>query len=78
MSFVRITGDEKIDHGLDEIVAENVDVHLERMDNGIFWMSIRSAEDKREVHVWLSSKRTIKGSTEDQGWHERGAVSAPE
>jgi hypothetical protein len=40
---------------IDEIVAKNVDVHLEYMDDSDIWMSILDGKD--EYHIHIQTKR---------------------
>ncbi|HVY86499.1 MAG TPA: hypothetical protein VG943_15305 [Caulobacterales bacterium] len=42
--------------GLDEIVLDNVDVHIERMDKGVVWIGIyrRDKGERRRVSVFYS------------------------
>ena len=51
---------------LDEVVAEDVSVHLEQQDNNQWWMSLTDAAGGA-VHVWLTAKRAkIKGFVNDE------------
>lgn len=44
------------DGSLDEIVAENVMVHLEQMDDGYWWLGIKTAAGET-LHVDLQTRR---------------------
>ena len=46
------------DGTLDEVVASDCEFHLERMDTGQWWMSIRSGG--AEMHVTLYTPRGAK------------------
>jgi hypothetical protein len=46
------------DGQLDEIVATGCDFHLEQMDDGHWWLSVR--KDGWEVHCNLMTKRRAK------------------
>ena len=54
------------DGRLDEVVAQNCQFHLEQMDDGHWWMEIRTMDG--DVHVNLSSagRGVIKGSWRDE------------
>lgn len=65
MPIERVTNVYKTDHGLDEIVATNAYVHVERMDNNRIWMCVEA--DGRRIAAWFSAKGTIKAYVEDEG-----------
>jgi len=49
--------------GIDEIVAENVDIHIERMSDSEFWMGITPRANGKlkldeRLHVLFNTKRT--------------------
>lgn len=49
-------------HGkLDEVVAKDCSFHLEQMDACRWWMAVEVGG--KRVHIWLTSKARIKGST---------------
>ena len=51
---------------LDEVVAEDVSVHLEQQDDNQWWMGITDAAGGT-VHVWLTTPRAqIKGFVIDE------------
>jgi hypothetical protein len=50
------------DGTLDEIVAKDASVHLEQMDDEVWWLSVISGD--REVRVFLQSARPIKATIE--------------
>ena len=47
-------------HSIDDLFAEGCSVHLERMDNGFYWMGIYCA-DGREIHIDIVNKRNKRG-----------------
>ena len=48
------------DGSLDEVVAENAIVHLERMSDSLWWLSVESGG--KTVTVWLSGECKISAS----------------
>lgn len=34
---------------IDELVAENVSIHIERLDTGLYWMGITGPDGERQV-----------------------------
>lgn len=42
---------------LDDLVAEGVYVHLERMDEGSWWLKVGPDAEGKEVTVWLQTSR---------------------
>lgn len=65
MPIERVTNVYPEDHGLDEIVATGCYVHVERMDNNVFWMCVEA--DGRRIDVWLRARGTIKAHVEENG-----------
>lgn len=55
------SGGEYIDHGLDEVVGRNIHVHMERMDDGSFWMAFTKIAngllERDRTVVWLTAKK---------------------
>ena len=48
------------DGTVDEIVVDNVNVHIEQMDRGYWWMGIYGSEnDKRVLRLGFCSKKKI-------------------
>lgn len=45
--------------GLDELVASNVNVHIERLDTGHFWIGVHYP-DGTTWALWLHSKSAIR------------------
>lgn len=52
-----------IDGELDEIVASDASIHLERMDRGYWWMRV-SISNGQSVEVRFRSNRTIGADVE--------------
>jgi len=48
----------------DEIVASNVDVHIERMDDGMYWMAISKGSERQFVIFSTARNAKIYGRTE--------------
>jgi hypothetical protein len=64
-SIVEVRPDEGERIGvIDEIVAKGVDVHIERMDRGDYWMSI--SKDGEEWHLWFRCKGKLEMTGERQ------------
>ena len=56
------------DGSLDEIVANNANIHLEKMDDKTWWLCIGIRE--KEVRLYLTSKSNIKTSMNiEEGYH---------
>ena len=51
------------DGSLDEVVGNGVTVHLEQMDDGLWFLGVYGG--KKVVQVWLRSKRPIKANYEE-------------
>lgn len=47
------------DGSIDEILAINVNVHLEQMDDGFWWMGITHSDGTVD-HICLTTKRNAK------------------
>lgn len=58
------------DGSLDEVVAQNVTIHLEQMADNFWWMGVSSADDSHLVHVNFYSKRRIDAEADDQHAHD--------
>ena len=54
------------DGSLDEVVAQNVFVHLEQMADNAWWMGVSTPDDAHLVHVNFYSERVIEAEAEDQ------------
>lgn len=54
------------DGSLDEVVAQNVFVHLEQMADNAWWMGVSTPDNAHLVHVNLYSERVIEAEAEDQ------------
>lgn len=52
------------DGSLDEIVAEGVDIHLEQMNDGCWWLGIYKNNNTERQVLWLNSKKPITANTE--------------
>lgn len=59
----RVTGLDRDNLGLDELVANNVMVHIERLDNGHFYIGVHYADGSARA-LWLYSKRPITVTNE--------------
>ena len=44
---------------LDEIVLHNVDLHLEQMDDGYWWMGIYGRDNEKTLLLGFKSKKKI-------------------
>lgn len=47
------------DGELDELVCNNASIHIERINDGIWWMGIESPEGEL-YHLFFSSKKLVK------------------
>lgn len=56
MSHQRITAGPG-DNDIDEIVADFDEIHIERMDNGLFWMHLTRHNTPTGLHVWFTAER---------------------
>lgn len=54
------------DGSLDEVVAQNVFVHLEQMANNSWWMGVSTPDNAHLVHVNFYSEGVIEAEAEDQ------------
>lgn len=54
------------DGSLDEVVAQNVFVHLEQMADNSWWMGVSTPDNAHLVHVNFYSERVIEAEAEDQ------------
>ena len=54
------------DGSLDEVVAQNVFVHLEQMADNAWWMGVSTPDNAHLVHVNFYSERVIEAEAEDQ------------
>lgn len=54
------------DGSLDEVVAQNVFVHLEQMADNSWWMGLSTSDDAHLIHVNFYSDRAIEAEAEDQ------------
>lgn len=54
------------DGSLDEVVAQNVFVHLEQMADNSWWMGVSTPDNTHLVHVNFYSERVIEAEAEDQ------------
>ncbi|HUP62429.1 MAG TPA: hypothetical protein VNA69_18635 [Thermoanaerobaculia bacterium] len=59
------------DGSLDEVVATNVNVHVEQMAENAWWVGVSAADDSHLVHVNFYSDSRIDAEAEDQHVHER-------
>ena len=60
------------DGTVDEVVAKNVGVHVEQMDNGHWWMSIDGKQGRRMVLNFVREGTRIRLMVEDDGFHSSG------
>ena len=59
-------------HGeLDEVVADRCSVHLERMDEGFWWMKVY-LEDGTAIEVNLASNRPQRTVVHATAWRDDG------
>lgn len=58
------------DGSLDEVVAQNVFVHLEQMADNSWWMGVSTPDNAHLIHVNFYSEGTIEAEAEDQHIHE--------
>ena len=58
------------DGSLDEVVAQNVFVHLEQMADNSWWMGVSTPDNTHLVHVNFYSEGVIEAEAEDQHIHE--------
>ena len=54
------------DGSLDEVVAQNVFVHLEQMADNSWWMGVSTPDNAHLVHVNFYSQGMIEAEAEDQ------------
>ncbi|MBV8518788.1 MAG: hypothetical protein JO197_15440 [Acidobacteria bacterium] len=54
------------DGSLDEVVAQNVFVHLEQMADNSCWMGVSTSDNAHLIHVNFYSDRAIEAEAEDQ------------
>jgi hypothetical protein len=65
MTIQRVTGCDAENWGLDEVVADKVGIHLERMSSGHIWMQI--TDGNRHLTINLHQKgRGITAIVDDQ------------
>lgn len=67
MTIQKVTCRDKGDYGLDEIVADNVSIHLERMSCGHIWMQIRDGDRHVSVNLHQSGRKII-ANVEKEGF----------
>lgn len=60
------------DKSVDEIVARGVDVHLEQMDDGFWWMGISGKQGRRLAVQFFRKGKSIHLSVEDDGDYSSG------
>lgn len=58
------------DGSLDEVVAQNVFVHLEQMADNSWWMGVSTPDNAHLIHVNFYSAGMIEAEAEDQHIHE--------
>ena len=58
------------DGSLDEVVAQNVFVHLEQMADNSWWMGVSTPDNTHLIHVNFYAEGTIEAEAEDQHIHE--------
>ncbi|HJQ37183.1 MAG TPA: hypothetical protein VKB93_08595 [Thermoanaerobaculia bacterium] len=59
------------DGTLDEVVANDVVVHLEQMADNCWWMGVSTADNAHLVHVNFYSETKIEAEADDQHGDER-------
>lgn len=64
MTIQRISGTGQDDFGLDELVADNAAVHIERMDRNHVWLSVETAGER--VSINLIARGTIHALIEQE------------
>jgi hypothetical protein len=42
--------------GFDNLHAEDVTVHIERMDRGIYWMVLRKGTEEQRIEFWTRGR----------------------
>jgi hypothetical protein len=62
----------KNEHGIDEIVAVNCDIHIERLDRGRWFLGV-SASDGSYWQFWFGAKN--RRASVDFDYHEAGRPS---
>lgn len=60
------------DGTVDEVVAKNVGLHVEQMDNGHWWMSIDGKQGRRMALNFIREGTRIRLTVEDAGLHSSG------
>ena len=64
--WLRITGPEPNGRGklvgFDEIVGEGVNLHIERMGDGHYWMRIEKDGQRQRVEMWAKGGRLYSGT----------------
>jgi hypothetical protein len=66
--IIRMQGcDDSKKLGIDEIVAEKVDFHLERMNDGQLWIGVDYAKNRRlSIQLQATSKGILEAIVEDE------------
>ncbi len=54
------------DESIDEIVANNVSVHVEQMDDGLWWMGITRSDGVRLLVNFFTKRAHIKCNAESE------------
>lgn len=60
------------DGSVDEVVARNVDFHMEQMDVDSWWIGISGKQGRRLVINLYKKGKTVHCSVEDDGFHSSG------
>ena len=50
---------------IDEIVAKNADVHIERLSDSGIWIGIKTATEYLHVRLWTKRQRIEIGATKE-------------
>ena len=66
MSIHRVTGTDAKNLGLDELVANDAFIHIERMSNTTIWLSVECKGQR--ISLWLDAKAKIHVTHE---WQSR-------
>jgi hypothetical protein len=59
MTIHRVTCRDAGDYGLDEIVAENVSFHIERMAANHFWFQVTDGARRINVHLHQEGRKIV-------------------
>jgi hypothetical protein len=59
------------DLGLDEVLLEGVDIHIERMDRGVIWLGItRSGKPDKRLALTISAQgKTLRATASENDLH---------